>query len=197
MDIRDVFSDAAAAHLLPDEAVQAVIMATNVRGRLVRARLGLVVLAAGLLAAAASGARPGPLVLGLRRRHGWQLGTNRVIVATSKRILVFAVYQGPKLGEVVGQLPRATQLGPIETLKPYYRLSVSDKSGGQLWVPSACFPDVRLADSWRPVPDGLPVEDHAAHATGRICQRCGHPITARQDARLTGKSDWIHDVCPS
>jgi hypothetical protein len=39
-------------------------------------------------------------------------------------------------------------------------------------------------------------EDQAAHAPGKTCEKCGQPITARQDARRRGESGWVHDVCP-
>ena len=44
--------------------------------------------------------------------------------------------------------------------------------------------------------DRATAEDHAAHAPGRICQACGRPIEAGQDARRRGEEDWVHDVCP-
>ena len=39
-------------------------------------------------------------------------------------------------------------------------------------------------------------EDHAAHAAGQICARCGLVIEPGQDARRRGESGWVHDVCP-
>jgi hypothetical protein len=39
-------------------------------------------------------------------------------------------------------------------------------------------------------------EDHAVHAAGRTCMRCGHVIEANQAARLRGSDDWVHDTCP-
>ncbi len=39
-------------------------------------------------------------------------------------------------------------------------------------------------------------EDHAAHAAGKVCARCGRLIQAGQDARLRSESGWVHDVCP-
>jgi hypothetical protein len=41
-----------------------------------------------------------------------------------------------------------------------------------------------------------PLEDHAAHVPGRSCARCGRPIQPGEAARLRGKADWVHDVCP-
>jgi len=40
-------------------------------------------------------------------------------------------------------------------------------------------------------------DDHAAHAPGKTCKACGHPIEARQGARRRGEADWVHDVCPA
>ena len=40
-------------------------------------------------------------------------------------------------------------------------------------------------------------EDHAAHAVGKTCKRCGQVIEADQAARLRGVDDWVHDMCPS
>ena len=45
-------------------------------------------------------------------------------------------------------------------------------------------------------PDEAAGADHAAHVAGRVCDRCGQPIEASQDARRRGESGWIHDVCP-
>jgi hypothetical protein len=39
-------------------------------------------------------------------------------------------------------------------------------------------------------------EDHFAHVDGKTCASCGEPISARQAARRSGESDWVHDVCP-
>ena len=167
MRIRDSMSEAAAAYLQPDETVQAVITASNDQWKFVRGKY-----------------------------LGERLG-NRIIVATNRRILVIEALPGLiKLRDVIGELPRSTQLGPIGTLRSHYHLPIDEDHGGPLWVPRQFFPDVQLADSWRTVPEGQPGQDHAAHATGRICKRCGQPITAGQDARLRGESDWVHDVCP-
>jgi hypothetical protein len=40
-------------------------------------------------------------------------------------------------------------------------------------------------------------EDHAMHATGQTCARCGQVIEATQAARLRGADDWVHDMCPA
>jgi hypothetical protein len=164
--IRDSMSEAAAAYLQPDETVQAVITASNDPWKFVRSKY-----------------------------LGQRLG-NRIIVATNRRILVIEALPGSiKLRDVIGEPPRSTQLGPTETLRPHCKLPLDENHGGPLWVPRQFFPDVQQADSWRTVPEGQP-GDHSAHATGRICKRCGQPITAGQDARLRGESDWVHDVCP-
>jgi len=45
--------------------------------------------------------------------------------------------------------------------------------------------------------DRTAAEDQAAHApSGKTCEKCGEPITGRQDARRRGESGWVHDVCP-
>jgi hypothetical protein len=46
--------------------------------------------------------------------------------------------------------------------------------------------------------DRLTGEDHAAHAPGKVCARCGWMIAATQTARRRGAGDgeWVHDMCP-
>lgn len=41
-------------------------------------------------------------------------------------------------------------------------------------------------------------EDHAAHAPGNACARCGRVIAATQTARRrgAGEGEWVHDMCP-
>jgi len=43
----------------------------------------------------------------------------------------------------------------------------------------------------------LEPEDNEAHAPGKVCERCGAVITARQDVRRLPDGKWIHEVCPS
>jgi hypothetical protein len=40
-------------------------------------------------------------------------------------------------------------------------------------------------------------QDNAAHAPGKICERCGAVITASQDARLEPDGKWVHEQCPA
>ena len=54
----------------------------------------------------------------------------------------------------------------------------------------------RLADADFTEGDQQPGEDHFAHATGKTCKSCGHPIEAGQAARRRGETEWAHDVCP-
>jgi hypothetical protein len=42
----------------------------------------------------------------------------------------------------------------------------------------------------------LTVDDHAAHAAGQICARCGQRIEADQDVRRRACGDWAHETCP-
>jgi hypothetical protein len=42
----------------------------------------------------------------------------------------------------------------------------------------------------------LDAESNEAHAAGKICERCGAEMTARQDARRLVDGNWIHEVCP-
>jgi hypothetical protein len=43
----------------------------------------------------------------------------------------------------------------------------------------------------------LDAESNEAHApAGTVCERCGTPITADQDARLRADGGWVHEVCP-
>jgi hypothetical protein len=42
----------------------------------------------------------------------------------------------------------------------------------------------------------LDAEDNEAHASGKVCGRCGAVITANQDARLRADGHWVHEVCP-
>ena len=42
----------------------------------------------------------------------------------------------------------------------------------------------------------LDAEDNEAHASGKVCGRCGAVITADQDARLRADGRWVHEVCP-
>jgi len=42
----------------------------------------------------------------------------------------------------------------------------------------------------------VPVEDHAAHAPGKVCELCNRVIEAGQDARLRVDGNWIHEACP-
>ena len=44
--------------------------------------------------------------------------------------------------------------------------------------------------------DYLDPERHEAHAPGQVCARCGHAITAGQDARRRLDGTWLHEVCP-
>jgi hypothetical protein len=46
--------------------------------------------------------------------------------------------------------------------------------------------------------DRLTGEDHAAHAPGKVCARCGRVIAATQTARRRGadEGEWAHDMCP-
>lgn len=53
----------------------------------------------------------------------------------------------------------------------------------------------RLGDADLSEP-GQEMEDHSAHAAGKICKSCGQTIGAGQSARRRGESDWVHDVCP-
>jgi hypothetical protein len=48
-------------------------------------------------------------------------------------------------------------------------------------------------------PDSKTLEDHAAHAEGELCARCGRLIQARQTARRRGSGEgtWVHDMCPA
>jgi hypothetical protein len=48
-------------------------------------------------------------------------------------------------------------------------------------------------------PDSEALEDHAAHADGESCGRCGRPIEPWQPARRRGQGQgmWVHDMCPS
>jgi hypothetical protein len=38
--------------------------------------------------------------------------------------------------------------------------------------------------------------DHAIHASGKFCAKCGDEIMPSQDMRRRGTDDWVHDVCP-
>lgn len=51
--------------------------------------------------------------------------------------------------------------------------------------------DLSSADERQPV-----LDDNAAHAPGKIFERCGQAIAAGQDARLLPDGSWIHDACP-
>jgi hypothetical protein len=42
----------------------------------------------------------------------------------------------------------------------------------------------------------LEPEDNEAHASGKVCERCGAVITASEDVRLLPDGHWIHEVCP-
>jgi hypothetical protein len=42
----------------------------------------------------------------------------------------------------------------------------------------------------------VPVEDHAAHAPGKVCELCHRVIEPGQDARLRLDGNWIHEACP-
>jgi len=42
----------------------------------------------------------------------------------------------------------------------------------------------------------VPVEDHAAHVPGKVCELCHRVIEAGQDARLRADGNWIHEACP-
>jgi hypothetical protein len=48
-------------------------------------------------------------------------------------------------------------------------------------------------------PDSATMEDHAAHAEGERCARCGRLIEAWQAARRRGHGQgiWVHDMCPA
>jgi RNA polymerase-binding transcription factor DksA len=43
----------------------------------------------------------------------------------------------------------------------------------------------------------LDAEANEAHApAGQICERCGQPINANQDARHRADGGWVHEECP-
>jgi hypothetical protein len=46
--------------------------------------------------------------------------------------------------------------------------------------------------------DRLTGEEHAAHAPGKVCARCGRVIAVTQTARRRGadEGEWVHDTCP-
>jgi hypothetical protein len=46
-------------------------------------------------------------------------------------------------------------------------------------------------------PGNLAASDNAAQAPGKLCELCGQPITAGQDARLRPDGWWIHEACPA
>ena len=48
-------------------------------------------------------------------------------------------------------------------------------------------------------PDSKTLQDHAAHAEGELCTRCGRLIEAWQPARRrgSGQGTWVHDMCPA
>ena len=48
-------------------------------------------------------------------------------------------------------------------------------------------------------PDEAPADwdgNAARAAAGQRCDRCGQPITPRQDARRRVRGTWIHEACP-
>jgi hypothetical protein len=47
-------------------------------------------------------------------------------------------------------------------------------------------------------PDSETLEDHAVHAEGERCARCGRLIEAWEPARRRGQGQvmWVHDMCP-
>ncbi|MBV8431913.1 MAG: hypothetical protein JO244_12150 [Solirubrobacterales bacterium] len=40
------------------------------------------------------------------------------------------------------------------------------------------------------------VEGNELHVQGQVCQRCGAPITATQEARRHLDGSWAHEICP-
>lgn len=53
------------------------------------------------------------------------------------------------------------------------------------------------ADAYEDTQAGhVPVEDHAAHAPGKVCELCHRVIEAGQDVHLRPDGNWIHEACP-
>lgn len=42
-----------------------------------------------------------------------------------------------------------------------------------------------------------PVEDHEAHAAGKLCAHCERELGADDEVRKTVTGEWVHDNCPS
>ena len=42
----------------------------------------------------------------------------------------------------------------------------------------------------------LDPENNELHVSGQVCQRCGTPITAVQEARRLLDGHWVHEICP-
>jgi hypothetical protein len=40
------------------------------------------------------------------------------------------------------------------------------------------------------------LEDNELHVQGQVCDRCGGPITATQEARRHLDGHWTHEICP-
>jgi hypothetical protein len=40
------------------------------------------------------------------------------------------------------------------------------------------------------------MEDNELHVQDQVCQRCGSPITAMQEARRHLDGSWVHEICP-
>jgi hypothetical protein len=38
--------------------------------------------------------------------------------------------------------------------------------------------------------------DNAAHAPGRVCERCGQTIGADEEVRRRAGGWWMHETCP-
>jgi hypothetical protein len=39
-------------------------------------------------------------------------------------------------------------------------------------------------------------ESNELHVQSQVCQRCGSPITAMQEARRHLDGSWVHEICP-
>ncbi|MGE5292819.1 MAG: hypothetical protein ACM3ML_37655 [Micromonosporaceae bacterium] len=61
-------------------------------------------------------------------------------------------------------------------------------------IPHPTYDEVAIQDDSSKDPHSS--SDHAIHASGKFCAKCGDEIEPFQDMRRRGTDEWVHDVCP-
>jgi hypothetical protein len=62
-------------------------------------------------------------------------------------------------------------------------------------------PGVQEGRSWEDAVEheryaDIDAEENELHVTGRVCARCGRPLSASEEVRLTAGGGFQHEYCP-